>query len=70
VAPPPEPPTVIEAQPAEGADSTATVALETAVPPKKAKRHASGKSGPLPGIGSIFRRMFAAHGSRSYYPNQ
>jgi hypothetical protein len=70
VAPPSEPPTVVEAQPAEGADSAATTAPEAAVPPKKAKRHASGKSAQLPGIGSIFRRMFAAHGSHSYYPNQ
>jgi hypothetical protein len=64
-----EPPKVVEAAPADEPDGTGIVAPEEA-PPKKAKRHASTKAGPLPGIGTIFRRMFAAHGGgRSYYPN-
>jgi hypothetical protein len=45
------------------------VAPEQAAPAKKAKHHASNKNGQFPGIGSIFRRMFASHGGRSYYPN-
>jgi hypothetical protein len=45
------------------------MAPEQAQPPKKAKHHAAPKGAPFPGIGSIFRRAFAAHGSRSYYPN-
>jgi hypothetical protein len=44
------------------------MAPEPAVPPKKTKRHASTKPAPFAGIGSFFRRAFASHGGRSYYP--
>jgi hypothetical protein len=65
-----EPPKVVEAAPADAPDGTTIMAPEQAVPPKKAKRHAtSNKNAPFPGIGSIFRRAFASHGGRSYYPN-
>jgi hypothetical protein len=65
-----EPPKAVEAAPADEPDGTSIVAPEEVAPPKKAKHHASTKAGPLPGIGTIFRRMFAAHGGgRSYYPN-
>ncbi|MGC1234198.1 MAG: hypothetical protein WA838_05955 [Xanthobacteraceae bacterium] len=63
-------PKVVEAAPADAPDSTTIMAPEQTVPPKKAKRHAtSNKNAAFPGIGSIFRRAFASHGSRSYYPN-
>jgi hypothetical protein len=43
---------------------------EQAAPPKKAKHAASSKkNAPFAGMGSVFRRMFASHGGRSYYPN-
>jgi hypothetical protein len=45
------------------------MAPEQATPPKKAKHHAASKPAPFAAIGSVFRRMFASHGSRSYYPN-
>jgi hypothetical protein len=65
-----EPPKVVEAAPADAPDGTTIMAPEQAESPKKAKRHAaSKKNAPFPGIGSIFRRVFASHGSRSYYPN-
>ncbi|MGB5185273.1 MAG: hypothetical protein WBO12_24255, partial [Xanthobacteraceae bacterium] len=65
-----EPPEVVEAAPADAPDGTTIIAPEQTVPPKKAKRHAtSNKNAAFPGIGSIFRRAFASHGSRSYYPN-
>jgi hypothetical protein len=65
-----EQPKVVEAAPADAPDGTTIMAPEQAVPPKKAKRHAtSNKNAPFPGIGSIFRRAFASHGGRSYYPN-
>jgi hypothetical protein len=67
VALPAEPPQVVDAAPADGPD--AIVAPEPVTPPKKAKHHASGKAAPFAGIGSIFRRVFAAHSGRSYYPN-
>jgi hypothetical protein len=60
---------VVDAAPTDVPDSTAIMAPEQAQPPKKAKHHAAPKGAPFPGIGSIFRRAFAAHGSRSYYPN-
>ena len=54
----------------DASDSTDVMAPEQAAPAKKAKRHASSnKNAQYPGIGSIFRRMFASHGNRSYYPN-
>jgi hypothetical protein len=52
----------------EAADSKAVVAPEPAAPPKKAKHHASTRPAPFAGIGSFFRRAFASHGGRSYYP--
>jgi NADPH-dependent ferric siderophore reductase len=64
-----EPPKVLEAAPADAPETAGIVAPEQAAPPKKAKHHGSAKAGPLPGIGTIFRRMFAAHSGRSYYPN-
>jgi hypothetical protein len=65
-----EPPKVVEATPADTPDGTTIMAPEQTVPPKKAKRHAtSNKNAAFPGLGSIFRRAFASHGSRSYYPN-
>jgi len=69
VALPAEPPQVVDAAPADGPDGAAIVAPEPVTPPKKAKHQASGKAAPFAGIGSIFRRMFAAHSGRSYYPN-
>jgi hypothetical protein len=46
------------------------MAPEQAPPAKKTKHHASSnKNAQFPGLGSVFRRMFASHGSRSYYPN-
>jgi hypothetical protein len=64
-----EPPKVVDAAPTDAPDGTAIVTPEQAQPPKKAKHHAGSKAGPFPGIGTFFRRAFAAHGSRSYYPN-
>ena len=64
-----EPSNVVEAAPTDAPDSTTIVAPEQAAPAKKAKHHASNKNAQFPGIGSIFRRMFASHGGRSYYPN-
>ena len=63
-----EPPKVVDAAPTNAPDNTTIMAPEQAAPPKKAKHHAN-KNAPFPGIGSIFRRMFASHGGRSYYPN-
>jgi hypothetical protein len=42
------------------------VAPEQAAPAKKAKHHASSNKTQFSGIGSVFRRMFASHGGRSY----
>jgi hypothetical protein len=39
------------------------------VPLPKKKHHAAPKAAPFAGIGSVFGRMFASHGGRSYYPN-
>jgi hypothetical protein len=65
-----EPSKVGDAAPADAPDSTTIMAPEQAAPPKKAKHHAtSNKNAQFPGLGSIFKRMFASHGSRSYYPN-
>ena len=60
-----EPPKVVDAAPGDAADGTSIMAPEPAGPPKKTKHHAASKAGPAPGIGSFFKRMFAAHGSRS-----
>jgi hypothetical protein len=65
---PGEPPNVVEAAPTDAPDSTSIVAPEPAAPPKKAKRHASSRPAPFAGIGTFFRRAFASHGGRSYYP--
>jgi len=62
-----EPSNVVEAAPADAPDSTTIVAPEQAAPAKKAKHHA--KNAQFSGIGSVFRRMFASHSGRSYYPN-
>ena len=64
-----EPSNVVEAVSTDAPDSTTIVVAEQAAPAKKAKHHASNKNAQFPGIGSIFRRMFASHGGRSYYPN-
>ena len=61
-----EPSSVVEAAPTDAPDSTTIVAPEQAAPAKKAKHHASNKNAQFPGIGSIFRRVFASHGGRSY----
>jgi hypothetical protein len=51
-------------------DNSAIAAPEQTPPPKKAKHRASSnRNAQFPGIGSFFRRAFASHGSRSYYPN-
>lgn len=64
-----EPPKAVDAASADAPESTAIMAPEQAAP-KKTKRHASpNKNASLPGIGSIFRRVFASHGGRTYYPN-
>jgi hypothetical protein len=65
---PGEPAKVVDPAAADAADSTAIVAPEPAAPPKKTKRHASTRAAPFAGIGSFFRRAFASHGGRSYYP--
>jgi hypothetical protein len=65
---PAEPSNVVDAAPAGEPDATTIMAPEQAPPAKKTKHHASNKN-QFPGIGSIFRRVFASHGSRSYYPN-
>jgi hypothetical protein len=57
-----------DAAPAEVPESPSIIAPET-LPPKKAKRHGSGKAGPAPRLGSILRRLFVAHSGRSYYPH-
>ena len=68
VALPSEQPKFGEAAPADGSESI--VAPEQATPAKKTKHHAAAaKPTPFAGIGSALRRMFAAHGSRSYYPH-
>jgi hypothetical protein len=63
-----EPSNVVDAAPAGEPDSTTIMAPEQAPPAKKTKRHASNRN-QIPGIGSIFSRVFASHGNRSYYPN-
>ena len=63
-----EPSTVVDAAPTGEPDSTTIMAPEQAPPAKKTKHHASNKN-QFPGIGSFFRRVFASHGNRSYYPN-
>jgi hypothetical protein len=65
---PAEPSNVVDAAPAGEPDGTTIMTPEQAPPAKKTKHHASNKN-QFPGIGSIFRRVFASHGSRSYYPN-
>jgi hypothetical protein len=61
-------PAVADAAAAELPDSSGNIAPEPP-PQKKAKaRHAASKS-PVPGIGSLLRRLFVAHAGRSYYPN-
>jgi hypothetical protein len=65
---PAEPPKVVDAAPADAPDSTSIIAPEAAGPPKKTKRHAAPKPAPFAGIGTFFRRAFASHGGRSYYP--
>jgi hypothetical protein len=64
-----EPSNVVDAAPAGAPDSATIMAPEQTVPPKKTKHHASSNKNQFQGLGSIFRRMFASHGSRSYYPN-
>jgi hypothetical protein len=64
-----EPSTVVDAPPAGEQESTTIAAPEQAPPAKKAKHHASSNKNQFPGIGAFFRRAFASHGSRSYYPN-
>jgi hypothetical protein len=64
-----EPSNIVDAAPAGAPDSTTIMAPEQAPPAKKTKHHASSNRNQFPGIGSVFRRMFASHGSRSYYPN-
>jgi len=64
-----EPSNVVDAASTGAADSATIMAPEQAPPAKKTKHHASSNKNQFPGMGSIFRRMFAAHGSRSYYPN-
>ena len=61
-----EPSNVADAAP-DGA--TIMTSPEQAPPAKKTKHHASSYKNQFPGIGSFFRRAFASHGSRSYYPN-
>jgi hypothetical protein len=63
-----EPSTVVDAAPTGEPDSTTIMAPEQAPPAKKTKHHASNRN-QFPGIGSFFRRVFASHGNRSYYPN-
>jgi hypothetical protein len=55
-----------DAAPADVTENPSIIGPES--PPKKAKRHASSKSAPAPGLGSILRRLFVAHSGRSYYP--
>ena len=64
-----EPSNVVDAAPAGAPDSTTIAAPEQTPPAKKAKHHASSNKNQFPGIGAFFRRAFASHGSRSYYPN-
>ena len=65
-----EPSNVVATTPADAPDNSAIVAPERTPPPKKAKHRASSnRNAQFPGIGSFFRRAFASHGSRSYYPN-
>jgi hypothetical protein len=61
-------PQAADAAPVSVPESPSIIALET-LPPKKAKRQASGKAAPAPGLGSILRRLFVAHSGRSYYPH-
>jgi hypothetical protein len=61
-------PQTADAAPVSGPESPSIIAPET-LPPKKGKRHASGKAAPAPGLGSILRRLFVAHSGRSYYPH-
>jgi hypothetical protein len=63
-----EPSTVVDAAPTGEPDSTTIMTPEQAPPAKKTKHHASNRN-QFPGIGSFFRRVFASHGNRSYYPN-
>ncbi len=60
-------PQAADAAPVSVPESPGIIAPET--PPKKAKRHASSKAAPAPGLGSILRRLFVAHSGRSYYPH-
>jgi hypothetical protein len=64
-----DPSNVVATTPTDAPDNTAIVAPEQTAPPKKAKHRASSKNAQFQGLGSIFKRMFASHGSRSYYPN-
>jgi len=64
-----EPSNVVDAASTGAADSATIMAPEQAPPAKKTKHHASSNKNQFPGMGSILRRMFAGHGSRSYYPN-
>ncbi len=64
-----EPSNVVDAAPAGAPDSATIMAPEQTAPLKKTKHHASSNKNQFQGLGSIFRRMFASHGNRSYYPN-
>jgi hypothetical protein len=63
-----EAPKAVDAAPTDVTENPSIIAPETP-PPKKTKRHASSKSAPAPGLGSILRRLFVAHSGRSYYPH-
>jgi hypothetical protein len=63
-----EAPAIAPIAPTDANGNPSIVAPET-TPPKKDKRHASGKKGQLPGIGTILRRFFVAHSGRTYYPS-
>jgi hypothetical protein len=63
-----EAPKAADAAPTDVTENPSIIGPESP-PPKKAKRHASSKNAPAPGLGSILRRLFVAHSGRSYYPH-